>query len=550
MGENIAFIAATECVVGLSLLIPWIIKFLIDIVLTEGHWDAFPVFVIGIAAAVLVSRLLSIATNILYGKFSANIEARARDNLFAYILKKDLSFFNTTEDGEIVDRLINTPEQLHTVPSIYLERFLTSIGTILVVFVILLSIHPIMALASAIAIPIFVVIYLKTRALFFSQIQAAREETAKLTEFYMATIRNIAQVKNLCSEAQEQRASAARNDRIKQLCLKFAVSGAFVSNGVQIVTQLNQLGVLIYGAILVHNGQMTIGTLVAFYSYLELLYQPIISMIQTFNDINHSLVGMERYLEFFTHDHEEEPTAHREQPLPLRTDIDFSEVCFSYGEKQVLQDVSFHIGSSEKVLIRGKSGIGKSTIAALIKRFYPCDSGQISVGDLDITQYPLQSLRKQIAYLPQENYFFPFSIRENFRRVDPSITDAKIEQLLQSVSLYADVFGPGKMGLDTSLEKNGILFSGGQRRRMSIAMLLASDAPIFVLDEPFTGLDKETERNIWPHIRDALQEKTVLLIDHNFSDDQFFQQKWEISPTGITALPAENTAASAGSACK
>lgn len=119
MRQNIAFILLTECVVALTLIVPLIIRFLIDDVLGANQWDRFTEFVIFMGLAIIISRMLSIATNILYNRFSANIEAKARDSLFSCIIKKDLEFFNSTGDGEIVDRLMRSPEQLHTIPSIY-----------------------------------------------------------------------------------------------------------------------------------------------------------------------------------------------------------------------------------------------------------------------------------------------------------------------------------------------------------------------------------------------------------------------------------------------
>lgn len=531
MRQNIAFILLTECVVVLTLLVPLIIRFLIDDVLEANQWDKFSAFVIFMGLAIIMSRMLSIATNILYNRFSANIEAKARDSLFSCIIKKDLEFFNSTGDGQIVDRLMRSPEQLHTIPSIYLERLISSIGTIIIVFVILFTINPIMALFSLVAVPIFIVIYVKTRERFFTQVQKAREESAKLTDFYVSTIRSIKQVKNICSEDYEQDAGEYRNKTIKRLSLKYAITGAFVTNGVQIVTQFNQLGVLIYGAQLIHYGQMTIGTLVAYYSYLDLLYQPFISIIQTLNDMNESLVGIERYLEYYNNDNEEFVGENGVASI-YSPSITFSNVSFSYGSQNVLKNVNIQINAHEKVLVVGKSGIGKSTIVSLIKRFFPCSDGSIEIGGINLNQYNLKALRKNIAYTTQEDLFFPASIRENFIRIDPNISDNKIENILKKVELYDDIFIFGKNGLDTSLEKNAVAFSGGQRRRLSLAMMLACSAPIVILDEPFVGIDKKTQEKIWANIKEELRNKTVIIIEHNFSDPNYFQKVFEITGDG------------------
>lgn len=526
IGQNIAFIVSTELVVVLTLLVPLIIKFLLDDILVQNRWDIFPVFVVCMIIAIVMSKSLSIATNILYGRFSANIEARARNLLFSCILKKNMEFFSTTADGEIVDRLMRSSEQLHTIPSIYLERIISSITTFLIVSIILLSIHPVMAIFSLVSVPVFIWVYLKTRSLFFYQVQMAREESGKLTDFYLNIIRNIKQVKNYCSESNEQKESEDRNNIIRSLCLRYSITGAFISNCVQIITQFNQLGVLIYGSLLIRNGQITIGTLVAFYSYLELLYQPIISVIQALYDMSDTLVGIERYLEYFNQEYEEDYDSNKVEVIRSNS-IDFCDVSFSYGSQPIFKNISFHIGDSEKVLICGKSGIGKSTIVSLIKRFYPCSNGYIEIGGQNINYYNLVALRKNIAYMTQENYFYPTTIKENFIRINPNISDAEIDRILCAVRLYHDIYG-FKMGLNTSLEKNAVTFSGGQRRRLNLALVLASTAPIVILDEPFIGIDKNTQDQIWLDIRELFHNKTVIVIDHHFRDKNYFNKIIEI----------------------
>ena len=366
---------------------------------------------------------------------------------------------------------------------------------------------------------------------FFSQVQKAREECSSLTNFFVGIFRNIVQVKNLGSESYEHKEGECRNNKIRNLCLQFSITGAFVTNGVQIVTQLNQLGVLIYGALLIHKANMTIGALVAFYSYLEMLYAPIISIIHTLNDMNQSLVGIERYLEFYNNKNEEDYTSGDRKTISSPS-ICFSHVSFAHGEHCVLKDVNMYISAGEKVLLVGKSGIGKSTIVSLIKRFYQCSDGEITIGGVDIRKYDLRALRKNVNFVMQNNSFLPVSIRENFHRFNPQLTDSEIIEILKKVQMYDDIFSLGKDGLDTLLDKNAVSFSGGQCRRLSLAAIFSCSAPIVVLDEPFVGIDKETQEVLWTNIKEELKDKTVIIIDHNFDDEQFFQKVFEINSFG------------------
>lgn len=524
--QNILFILLTELIVGLTLFIPLILRYLMDNILTMKNWDLFPKFVIMMSVALVISQILSLATNIIYNRFSVNIEEKARNDLFSSILKKDLQFFNEVEDGDLVDRLMRSPEQLHTIPSLYAERLLSSIATIVVVFTIIININVNMALFSVIATPLFVISYIKSRKLFYEQVKEARQESASLTNFYLSTIRNVKHVKNMVYEEDEKEISVQSNRVLKKLGIKYSLTGAIVNNGVQILTKFNQLGALIYGSILVNNGEMSMGTLVAFYSYLELLYSPVVSIIQTLTELNSSVVEMERYLEYYNENHEENFIDGLSFE-PSKMSIEFQNVNFSYAKNEILKNLSFSIGHAEKVLLVGKSGIGKTTIISLLKRFYQPESGSIKIGDINIESYNLRELRKSIMYVTQDSFFSPVSLRDNFKKVNPNITEREMIDALHKVSMYDDIFNSDKQGLETILTRNGDNFSGGQKRRISIAMVFASSASIIILDEPFVGLDLFTADKIWNNFKKEVTNKTVLIIDHNFKDMEFFDKVLE-----------------------
>lgn len=523
ISQNILFIFLTELIVGLTLIIPLILRYLIDDILTMKNWDLFPKFVIMMSVALVISRILSLATNIIYNRFSVNIEEKARNDLFSSILKKNMQFFNEVDEGDLVDRLMRSPEQLHTIPSLYAERLLSSIATIIVVFIIIININASMALFSIIVTPLFVILYIKSRKLFYEQVRDARQESASLTNFYLSTIRNVKHVKNMVYEEDEKEISDKSNRVLKKLGIKYSLTGAIVNNSVQILTKFNQLGVLIYGSIMVNNGEMSIGTLVAFYSYLELLYTPVVSIIQTLTELNSSIVGMERYLEYYNEKNEEN-FSDGLSFKPSKMSIEFENVTFSYSKNVILKDLSFSIDHAEKVLLVGKSGIGKTTIISLLKRFYQHESGSIKIGDTNIESYNLRELRKNIMYVTQDSFFSPVSLRDNFKKVNPNITETEIIDALNKAAMYDDIFNSDKEGLDTILTRNGDNFSGGQKRRISIAMVFASNASIIILDEPFVGLDRYTSDKIWNNFKKEAANKTVLVIDHNFIDTDFFNK--------------------------
>ncbi len=384
-----------------------------------------------------------------------------------------------------------------------------------------------MAYISLIATPILVIIYTKTRELFFSQVQGAREENGALTDFYTTTLHSLKHIKNMATEDYQQEISAKHNQKMKRLCLKYAFTGTVINNCVQIVTQINQLIVLIYGAIHIKSGNMSIGNIVAFYSYLEFIYQPLVSIIQTLNEINGAAASIERYLEFYNNVDEEDMQSGNVFSS-CHQQIVFDHVCFSYDGNAVLTDINIKINSGEKVLLSGRSGIGKTTMVSLIKRFYNCTSGKITLDGMDIYDYNLSDIRRNILYITQDDYFLSGTIRENFTQINPALTDDEIITALQRAQIYTELTQSGKFGIDTPLKKNAISFSGGQKRRISLAQLFTSTASIIILDEPFVGLDEGTRTRLWSEMTYYMREKTVIIIDHNFPYPEYFDKHFEL----------------------
>ena len=282
---------------------------------------------------------------------------------------------------------------------------------------------------------------------------------------------------------------------------------------------------------LIRNGDLTIGALMAFYAYLALLYQPFIDMAMTLNDMNGSLVGMERYTEY---DNEINQENHQDglEYTAIQKSIEFKNVNFAYNNNLILNNINLQIGSKDKILIEGKSGIGKSTIASILNRFHDDYGGLICFDDVDIKEINIKSLRKNIFYLLQGNSFYVTTIRENFKRVRDNITDEHIWQALEKAQIADTIRGTDCNGLDTLLVKNAVNFSGGQRRRLSLALLFATESDFVILDEPFTGLDNDTRQKIWLELKNFCLDKTMIMIDHNFIEKDFFSCVANFNNTG------------------
>jgi len=200
----------------------------------------------------------------------------------------------------------------------------------------------------------------------------------------------------------------------------------------------------------------------------------------------------------------------------VKGEIEFKNVTFSYDREPVLENVSFRIAPGEKIGIAGETGTGKSTIAGLLLRFYEPDEGEITIDGVDIKDIKLESLRKNIAYVSQDIFLFSDTIKENIRIGKRNATDEEIEAAAKVAG--ADRFIRNLPdGYETEVGERGIRLSGGERQRIALARAVLKDAPIIILDEPTSHLDRKTEREIVESIEKISRDKTLIIIAHRLS---------------------------------
>jgi ABC-type multidrug transport system fused ATPase/permease subunit len=277
------------------------------------------------------------------------------------------------------------------------------------------------------------------------------------------------------------------------------------------------VAVLGIGAKLVLDGQMSLGTLVAFVAYLQALYAPIRRLVQVDNMFQEAVAAGERIFELL--DEQPEITDRRDAvKVPaVEGALAFEDVHFRYrtGE-MVLEDVSFEIKPGEMVALVGPSGAGKTSIANLICRFYDPISGRITLDDRDIKAYAVSSLRDQIAVVLQDTFLFNTSIRENLRYGKPDASEEEIVAAAQTA--YADEFIQLlPRGYDSEIGERGVRLSGGQKQRLALARAILTNPRILILDEATSSVDAEAEYLIQRALESVLKGRTSLVIAHRLS---------------------------------
>ena len=292
---------------------------------------------------------------------------------------------------------------------------------------------------------------------------------------------------------------------------------AWMSPLMYLIASIGIAIVLGYGTHLITSGQMTAGSFASFVTSLLLLYKPVKTLGGTLTGIQSIFVAMGRVFELFDLNPAIQDKKDAIELKGLNDKIEFQNVWFEYVSNQpVLKNLSLTIKKNETLAIVGNSGGGKSTLVNLLPRFYDIKSGSIKIDGVDIRDFTINSLRRNIAMVFQDNFLFSGTIRENILMGNPDATEEELEQAIESAHLQ-EMIADLPQGLDTLLGERGMTLSGGQRQRVAIARAMIKNTPIVILDEATSALDNKSEAIVQKALDNLIKNKTVFVIAHRLS---------------------------------
>lgn len=508
----------------LSLLTPLFVMYLLDVIIIENKWEELPIFIGVFVGITIFAHVLSFVSNYIFVTFTEGVYIEARHELFKDILSKKLAFFLDYSVGDLSSRVMKDSGQMPSLYAYLLSKLVTNLIKILVVFYILFSMNIGLALLTVISVPFFLGINHILRKKLYTKIKNVKELNSKIENYYIDCFSKIKTVKNYTLERNLILKNEVWNSEAKSMQVDCENMGYLVQSIMGIVTAINQLVVIIVGAFCVFKGIFSVGMLVAYNSYLSYVYAPFMQIIATYNEFVSTEVSLERYREISEERRKEDWNEGRKLDEEIAT-IEFRHLTFSYDKEKILENCNWECQKNAKILIKGKSGQGKSTFAIIMKGLYQIDEGEILINNQSISNYCLIDIRKKIKYLSQEQDFFDGTIRDNFRIYRNDITDKEIWDLLEYVRLKEIILNRVE-GLDLYLGQDGMALSGGQRQRLMLARIFVDEADVYILDEPFNGIDSITTNEIWKKVKETLKDKIVILIDHHFSDSTFFEYEY------------------------
>ena len=451
---------------------------------------------------------------------SQKITNAVKIDLFKKLVYMNSSFYDENPSGIIISRYLNDPDTASKNLVDKCKNIIVSLcGALSLIGVMLYSSWKLAIVGVAVLCIAFIPV-----ALIRKRVKKASNQnmvvSGNITTNFNETYQGNKVITAYCLQERQDKLFEAQVHKSFDINMSLVKRTGWMSPLMYFIASIGIAIVLFYGTSLIMKGEMTAGSFASFVTSLLLLYKPVKTLGNTLTSVQTIFVALGRVFELFDITSE---VADKEKPLILKdlnNSIKFNDVSFSYVEdKEVLHNINLEVAKGETIAIVGNSGGGKSTLVNLIPRFYDVTKGSISIDGIDIRDISLDSLRKNIAVVFQDNFLFTGTIRENILMGNPDATDEELFEAIKSAHLE-EMLAELPEGLDTVLGERGTTLSGGQRQRVAIARAMVRKSPIIILDEATSALDNKSEAVVQKALDNLIQNKTVFVIAHRLSTIQ------------------------------
>ncbi|HYK20104.1 MAG TPA: ABC transporter ATP-binding protein [Pyrinomonadaceae bacterium] len=440
--------------------------------------------------------------------------------LYHHIQRLSLAYHDRKRTGDLISTVTTDIEAIQDFISQALLGIVVNVLTLAGMLVVMFYLDWRFTLIALSVTPIlFVVVYSYTRRIKRAS-RALRKKEGEVVSVVEEVLSSIRVVKAFARERYEQ--ERLEQQSLESVEMALAVRGlkAKLAPVVQVIVAAGTCLVLWYGVNLVLTNQMTPGSLLVFLLYLGKMYKPMRDLSKMTDTTSKAVVGYERIRDVIETEDEVRNLPNAKKAPDFKGEIEFDHVSFAYSKGYAtLTDVSFKIEAGQVAALVGPTGAGKSTIASLIARFYDPQSGAVKIDGVDVRNYKIKSLRKQISFVLQETMLFRAPVWQNIAYGKP---EASRDEILHAAKLAnADEFIRNMpQQYDTMLGERGVTVSGGQRQRIAIARAVIRNSPILILDEPTSNLDPASEELVFEALTRLMEGKTAIVIAHRLATVQ------------------------------
>ncbi|MGX7596494.1 ABC transporter ATP-binding protein [Planococcus plakortidis] len=441
-----------------------------------------------------------------------------RGYLYSHLQRLSLRYYANTRAGEIISRVINDVEQTKNFVMIGLMNVWLDVATILIAIIIMLTMDVSLTIVALLAFPF----YAFSVKYFFGRLRDLTRQRsqalANVQSYLHERVQGMSIIKSFALEKHEEKIFNNTNDQFLEKAIDHTKWNAKAFAVVNTITDVAPLLVIGYAGYQVIQGNLTLGTMVAFIAYIERLYNPLRRLVNSSTTLVQSLASMDRVFEMVDEEYDVTDKQGARELVRVDGKLEFHNVSFHYndGGSEVLSNLNFTVRPGETVAFVGMSGGGKSTIVSLIPRFYDVTEGTIRMDGHDLKDVTIHSLRDQIGLVLQDSILFSESVKENILMGKPDATDEEVIAAAKAANAH-DFITNLPEGYDTKVGERGVKLSGGQKQRIAISRVFLKDPAILILDEATSALDLESEALIQDSLERLAHDRTTLMVAHRLS---------------------------------
>lgn len=512
LGATVALGIGAAAKTGTYLLLSYLVD---DVLLRDQIGSALVLIALSFIGLAFVEGAFTFISGSLAARTSEGMSRRIRNYLFDHLQRLTFTYHDRNKTGELVQRVTS---DVDAVRRFYAEQAL-GLGRIALLFSInwiaLLTINVKLGLISVIAVPFIAV----TSIFFFGKIQREYErfqaQEGKMSTTLQENLSGVRVVKAFARQSYEKDKFEGDNFEHYRRANRLLALHSMYWPLTDIMAGLQMLGGYMVGALMVINGELTVGSYLAYVGMVIWIIEPMRGIGRILVHASEGLVSYERVAEIMRQEREPLTEGLRSLGEPVRGRVAFENVSFSYANgSPVLSDITVKVEPGQTVALIGSTGSGKTTIMNLLPRFYEYTSGRIALDGVDIKQISREFLRANIGIVEQEPFLFSRSIRENISYgVERQVTDEEVFAAAKAADFHHVALSFPE-GYDTVVGEKGVTLSGGQKQRVAIARALLKNPPVLILDDSTSSVDTETEANIRAALERLMANRTTFIIAH------------------------------------
>ena len=507
----------------LAMMVPYLLKRSIDAIGHGGTWRQLTIYALLIVLIAVIQGVVRTFSRALIFNVGRDVEYDLRNDLFAHLQRLPLSYYHQQYTGDLMSRLVNDVTAVRMLLGPGILNFVNTPVYYAYGIGIMLTLDPRLTVAALLPYPLLLVLVKRYSRRLMEYTLRVQEGLAEMSSRVQENLSGIHVVRAYACEAGETAAFAALNQRFKTQSMLLAGVRGQMMPIMKTAASCGTLVVLWYGGVEVIKGRLSLGDLVAFIGYLNLLAWPTMAMGWMLSILQRGRAAMQRLEHIFGMEPDIRDALDA-TPLPVvRGQIEFRNVDFAYrvagNGHQVLRGVSFRIEPGQKLALVGRTGSGKSTAAVLLPRLFDVSGGHILLDGRDLRSLPLAQLRRSIGFVSQDPFLFSTTVRDNIRFGVDAADDAAVRRSA-AIAGVADDIEAFPRGYETVVGERGITLSGGQKQRLTLARAVITDPPILVLDDALSSVDTRTERAILSALEDLMRDRTAIIIAHRISTIQ------------------------------